>query len=60
MTTTQNSAGTNVARLADSGLGRLAGWCYDHRRRVLLGWLLVVVAVIGLALPQPVSAEAAE
>jgi len=31
------------------GLGRLAGWCYDHRRRVLLGWVLAVVAVIGLA-----------
>src|SRR5262249_32736245 len=27
----------------------LAAWCYDHRRRVLLGWLLAVVAVIGLA-----------
>ena len=49
MTTTQNPAGANVARLADNGLGRLAGWCYDHRRRVLLGWLLAVVAVIGLA-----------
>jgi len=34
--------------LPRSRLGRLAAWCYDHRRRVLLGWLLVV-AVIGLA-----------
>src|SRR5215467_603103 len=36
------------ARLSARGLGRLAAWCYDHRRRVLFGWLLVVVAVIGL------------
>jgi uncharacterized membrane protein YdfJ with MMPL/SSD domain len=35
--------------LQDSGLGRLAGWCYDHRRRVLAGWLLAVVAITGLA-----------
>ncbi len=49
MTTTQDPAGANVDRLADSGLGRLAGWCYDHRRRVLLRRLLAVVAVIGLA-----------
>jgi RND superfamily putative drug exporter len=26
-------------------LGRLAGWCYDHRRIVLLGWLGVLIAV---------------
>jgi len=40
---------TNVARSPDNGLGRLAGWCYDHRHRVLLGWVLVVVAMIRLA-----------
>jgi RND superfamily putative drug exporter len=39
----------SAARSAEKGLGRLAAWCYDHRRRVLLGWLLAVVAVIGLA-----------
>jgi putative drug exporter of the RND superfamily len=38
-----------VARLSARGLGRLAAWCYDHRRRVLAGWVLAVVAVIGLA-----------
>jgi putative drug exporter of the RND superfamily len=31
------------------GLGRLAAWCYDHRRAVLGGWIVVVVAVIGLS-----------
>jgi RND superfamily putative drug exporter len=31
---------------AVGGLGRLAGWSYDHRRRVLIGWLVVLVAVI--------------
>ncbi len=34
---------------AASVLGRLAGWCYDHRRRVLAIWVLAVVAVIGSA-----------
>jgi RND superfamily putative drug exporter len=38
-----------VAALSERGLGRLAAWCYDHRRRVLAGWVLAVVAVIGLA-----------
>jgi RND superfamily putative drug exporter len=31
------------------GLARLAGWCYDHRRRVLAGWILVVLIVIVLS-----------
>ena len=30
-----------------TGLGRLAGWCYDHRRRVVATWVAVLVAVIG-------------
>ncbi len=31
-----------------SALGRLAGWCYDHRRRVLLVWigLIIVITVV--------------
>ena len=33
----------------DSALGRLAGWCYDHRRLVLGVWLAAVVVVIALA-----------
>jgi len=49
MTSTQSTTGATGARPAESGLGRLAGWCYDHRRRVLAGWLVAVVAVIGLA-----------
>ena len=48
MTTTQNPAGPNVARLAHDGLGRPAGSCYDRSRRVLPGGLLAAVAVIGL------------
>jgi len=39
------------ARPADAaGLGRLAGWAYDHRRRVLLAWVVSLIALIGLAL----------
>ena len=49
MASTQNPIGPNAARSAPTGLGRLAAWCYDHRRRVLLGWVLAVVAVAGLA-----------
>jgi RND superfamily putative drug exporter len=40
---TVNSTGTL------GGLGRLAGWCYDRRRLVLGGWILVVLAVIVLS-----------
>ena len=39
----------NTARHEASLLGRLAAWCYDHRHRVLLGWLLAVLVVAGLA-----------
>jgi hypothetical protein len=38
MTTTQNPTGANIARLADSGLVRLAGWCSDRWRRVIPEW----------------------
>jgi RND superfamily putative drug exporter len=30
-------------------LSRLAGWCFDHRRTVLVAWILVAAAVIGTA-----------
>ena len=49
MATAQSTTAANIARSPQNGLGRLAAWCYDHRRRVLAGWLLAVVAVIGLA-----------
>src|ERR1017187_6628854 len=32
-----------------SFLGRLAGWCYDHRRRVLVLWILGIVALTAIA-----------
>ena len=28
-----------------TALGRLAGWCYDHRRRVLLSWIAAIIAI---------------
>jgi len=49
MATTRTPADVNVAQPAASGLGRLAAWCYDHRRRVLAGWVFAALAVIGLA-----------
>jgi putative drug exporter of the RND superfamily len=30
-------------------LGRMAGWSYDHRRSVLMGWLLLLLVVIASA-----------
>ena len=32
-----------------TALGRWAGWCYDHRRVVLLGWILLLIAVTAVA-----------
>jgi putative drug exporter of the RND superfamily len=32
-----------------SWLGRIGAWCYDHRRAVLLGWIVGVIAVIAVA-----------
>jgi uncharacterized membrane protein YdfJ with MMPL/SSD domain len=28
-----------------TALGRLAGWCHDHRRRVLLIWIAAIIAI---------------
>jgi putative drug exporter of the RND superfamily len=50
MASAQAPIDANMVRPPQRGLGRLAAWCYDHRHRVLLGWLLAVVAVSGLAL----------
>jgi len=33
----------------DTTLSRLSGWCFDHRRTVLVAWILVAAAVIGTA-----------
>ena len=30
-------------------LGRIGGKCYDHRRAVLLGWIVGVIAIIAVA-----------
>ena len=30
-------------------LGRLAGWCYDHRRRVLLAWIALLIGTMAIA-----------
>jgi putative drug exporter of the RND superfamily len=38
-----------ASELDFGGLGRLAAWCYDHRRSVLIGWIVVFVAIIGLS-----------
>ena len=38
---------TRTLQERKSGLARLAGWCYLHRRIVLVVWLLLVIALIG-------------
>ena len=35
--------------IKDSRLGRIGAWCYDHRRRVLAGWILAVLAIAAVA-----------
>ncbi len=52
MTTSQNPAGANVARLADNGLGRLAGWCYDRLATAVLVDATVVRMVLVPAVMQ--------
>ncbi|MBO0808378.1 MAG: MMPL family transporter, partial [Actinobacteria bacterium] len=49
MVSTRAPADAKAGRAAATWLGRLAAWCYDHRRRVLAGWLLAVVVIAGLA-----------
>jgi RND superfamily putative drug exporter len=58
MTETFDNRHTSAAVLSNSesaanepptgvgALGRMAGWSYDHRRFVLVGWILLLVAVI--------------
>jgi putative drug exporter of the RND superfamily len=42
--------GTTTSRQGSpSWLGRIGAWCYDHRRAVLLGWIVGVIAVIAVA-----------
>ncbi len=36
---------------ADTRLGRLAGWSFTHRRRVLLVWVGALVIVTALSIP---------
>jgi putative drug exporter of the RND superfamily len=38
-----------IKDVSASRLGRIGAWCYDHRRRVLAGWILVVIAIIAVA-----------
>ncbi|MGC1287085.1 MAG: hypothetical protein WA895_29555, partial [Streptosporangiaceae bacterium] len=42
-------AGEQARRASWRGIGRLAAWCGDGRRRLLTGWVLAAAAVIGLA-----------
>ena len=40
---------TRAASPAPGRLGRIGAWCYGHRRRVLLGWIIGVIAIIAVA-----------
>ena len=37
-----------ASRPEATSLGRLAGWAYDHRRRVLVAWIVGLIGVIAL------------
>ncbi|MEO9224360.1 MAG: MMPL family transporter, partial [Acidimicrobiales bacterium] len=41
------AAGAKRVAAQSTRLGRLAGWCYDHRRWVLLLWIVAVVVISG-------------
>jgi putative drug exporter of the RND superfamily len=43
--TVTHRAGSNRKPATDTRLGRLAARCYDHRRAVLLGWILLIIGV---------------
>jgi putative drug exporter of the RND superfamily len=46
---TATSPVSDVRTAEHSALGRLAGWCYDHRRRVLLVWIAGIIVITVLA-----------
>jgi len=44
-----NYTGSGAPAAEQSALGRFAGWCYDHRRRVLILWIAVIIAITVVA-----------
>src|SRR4051812_2585270 len=48
-TPTRSGAGEAEASLDQTGLGRLAGWCYDRRRTVLILWLVLIIVVSAIS-----------
>jgi RND superfamily putative drug exporter len=50
MTRTDIAPGPRTSSDGPTGaLPRIAGWCYDHRRRVLILWIVALVAASALA-----------
>jgi RND superfamily putative drug exporter len=47
--TVESRPPTETEPATPTALGRWAGWCYDHRRAVLLGWILLLIAVTAVA-----------
>src|ERR1700722_3164991 len=45
--TTTAAVGAHTAEA--TMLGRLAGWCFDHRRRVLLIWIVAIIVITVVA-----------
>jgi putative drug exporter of the RND superfamily len=44
---TKNSTRTTDARTQSSLLGRLAGWCFDHRIKAVVIWLVALFTIFG-------------
>ena len=42
-------AGVAAPAAEQTTLGRLAGWCYDHRRRLVLLWIAAIIVITVLA-----------
>ena len=49
VTTPASSPPRQGAVAEKSALGRLAGWCYDHRRRVLVLWILGIILLTAIS-----------
>lgn len=52
MTRIRGGPGRQATRATSSApgrLGRIGTWCYDHRRSVLLGWIIGVIVITAVA-----------
>src|SRR6516165_3880415 len=47
----EQTTGLNGFRPGETGLGRMAAWCFTHRRRVVVAWVGALLVVTALSFP---------